>query len=153
MRTVLQRVTKASVKNIENPEIPAEHIGPGLVLLIGISDTDTEEILEKMCKKIVNMRIFEDENGKMNLSAKDISAQILSVSQFTLFANIRKGNRPSFFSAGKPEYAQKMWKKFNQMLRDEGIEVKEVQFGTHMQVELINDGPVTIFADTDADLN
>ena len=138
MRTVLQRVTKASVKNIENPEIPAEHIGPGLVLLIGISDTDTEEILEKMCKKIVNMRIFEDENGKMNLSAKDISAQILSVSQFTLFANIRKGNRPSFFSAGKPEYAQK---------------VKEGQFGTHMQVELINDGPVTIFADTDADLN
>ena len=153
MRTVLQIVTKASVKNIENPEIPTEHIGPGLVLLIGISDTDTEEILEKMCKKIVNMRIFEDENGKMNLSAKDISAQILSVSQFTLFANIRKGNRPSFFSAGKPEYAQKMWKKFNQMLRDEGIEVKEGQFGTHMQVELINDGPVTIFADTDADLN
>ncbi len=140
MKLVIQRVKKASVK-IKN-EIVAK-IDSGLLVLLGISVTDDESNIEWLTNKLVNLRIFEDKNGKMNLSVKDIGGKILLVSQFTLYANAKRGNRPDFLNAAKPEKAIPIYEKFIENLSKK-IEVKTGKFGAYMQVELLNDGPVTI---------
>ena len=146
MRALVQRVTRAHV-DIDGETVSS--IGKGFVILLGVGHDDGEEQADKLWAKISKMRIFEDENGKMNRSIKDIGGEILSISQFTLFADVRKGNRPSFVKAGKPEHANITWIKFNEALRSGGVPVREGRFGTHMRVGLINDGPVTITIDTD----
>lgn len=146
MRVVLQRVTHASV-TIENALF--SEIQQGLLLLVGISDSDTEEILQKVAKKCVELRIFEDTEGKMNLGLQDIQGSILSVSQFTLYADCKKGRRPGFSNAAKPDYATKMYDRFNTILKSYGVEVKTGIFGADMKVDLLNDGPVTILLDSE----
>lgn len=146
MRVVIQRVKHASVK------VDGSYTGKieqGFLLLVGIQDSDDDAILEKLAKKCAEMRIFEDENGKMNLSIKDVQGSILSVSQFTLYADCRRGRRPGFSDAGKPAYASKMYDRFNDILRGYDIEVQTGIFGADMKVELLNDGPVTIILDSD----
>lgn len=154
MKVVVQRVSEASVdvvNDLGTPDVTftPQQIGPGYVLLVGISDTDSDEQLEWMAHKILNLRVFEDAQGKMNQSIQQIGGEILSISQFTLFADVKKGNRPSFVTAGKPDHANLMWITFNELLRSGGIPVKEGRFGAHMRVGLVNDGPVTITIDTD----
>lgn len=141
MKTVIQRVSSANV--VVNDEIVGQ-IGKGLVVLLGISDEDTEEVVNKTVKKIINLRIFRDKNDKMNLSVKDIAGSILVISQFTLYADCKKGNRPSFINAGKPEYANKLYKYFIKEVEKQEIEVAHGIFGADMKVTLTNDGPVTI---------
>ncbi|OFX85923.1 MAG: D-tyrosyl-tRNA(Tyr) deacylase [Bacteroidetes bacterium GWF2_33_16] len=146
MRAVIQRVSKASV-SIENKIKSA--INTGLLLLIGIEENDTSEDINWLSSKIVQLRIFDDENGVMNLSVKDINGEILAISQFTLHAKVKKGNRPSYIQAAKPEIAIPLYNQFIQQLAiDLGKEIKTGEFGANMQVELINDGPVTILIDT-----
>ncbi|MCI2960611.1 D-aminoacyl-tRNA deacylase [Pediococcus pentosaceus] len=145
MRVVIQRVSKASVTIEENV---VGKVGTGFMLLVAFNDEDTDADLDFAVRKIVNMRIFEDEQAKMNLSINDVKGAILSVSQFTLFASTKKGNRPSFTKSGNPELASKLYDQFNAKLRATGIEVQTGQFGADMQVELVNDGPVTIVLDT-----
>ena len=155
MRIVLQKVSEGSVDVVDETSgevdttFEPQHIGIGYVLLVGVEDTDGAKQIDWLARKIANLRVFEDENGKMNRSIKDIGGEILSISQFTLFADVRKGNRPSFVKAGKPEHANITWIKFNEALRSGGVPVREGRFGTHMRVGLINDGPVTITIDTD----
>lgn len=146
MRTVIQRVTKASV-TIDG-KIHGK-IGKGFLILAGVCDADTEETAEKLASKIAKMRIFEDDAGKMNLSLDQVGGEVLSISQFTLFADCHKGNRPSFDKAGKPAHAEKLYLYFNDALRAHGLHVEEGIFGADMKVELLNDGPVTICLDTD----
>ncbi|KAA8434167.1 D-aminoacyl-tRNA deacylase [Weissella sagaensis] len=146
MRVVLQRVKSADV-SIENKVVG--QIDAGYVLLVAISDNDTEDELDYLVRKITKLRVFEDTIGKMNLSIEDISGQILSISQFTLYADTKKGNRPSFTKAGQPDFANKMYQLFNEKLRDTGLTVATGEFGADMQVQLINDGPVTIIFDTE----
>ena len=141
MKVVLQRVKEANV-TIDGQVHGA--IQQGYLLLVGIEDSDTMEMVEKMAKKCVECRIFEDENHKMNLSLKDINGAILSISQFTLLADCKKGRRPSFAKAGKPAHASKMYDLFNECLRRYDVEVQTGIFGADMQVGLINDGPVTL---------
>ena len=146
MRVVIQRVRKASV-NIDNECISS--INEGLLLLVGIEDADSEADIIYSAKKIINMRIFSDQDKKMNLSVRDITGDILSVSQFTLFADTKKGNRPSFTKAGAPSHAKNMYNKFNEILSKElGKEVQAGVFGADMEVNLFNDGPVTILFDS-----
>lgn len=145
MKVVMQRVKNASV-TIEG-NIYSE-ISEGLLLLVGIEDSDTDEMIEKMAKKCVELRIFEDENGKMNLGLQDIHGSILSISQFTLYADCKKGRRPSFTKAGKPEFSSMMYDKFNELLKSYDVEVKTGIFGADMKVALLNDGPVTIILDS-----
>lgn len=144
MRIIIQRVSKASVA-IEQEIVGA--IDQGLLLLVGVGPDDTAEDLAYAVRKIVNMRIFSDDAGKMNLSVKDIQGQILSVSQFTLFADTKKGNRPAFTGAAAPDMASQFYDTFNQALA-EHVSVATGQFGADMQVSLVNDGPVTIILDT-----
>lgn len=146
MRVVLQRVKHASV-TIEG-EIHGK-IEQGLLLLVGIEDADDDETLKKMAKKCIELRIFEDAAGKMNLGLKDVKGNILSISQFTLYADCKKGRRPSFTRAGKPAFATVMYDRFNQYLRSYDIIVEEGIFGADMKVELLNDGPVTILLDSE----
>jgi D-tyrosyl-tRNA(Tyr) deacylase len=146
MRVVLQRVKSADV-SIENKVVG--QIDAGYVLLVAISDNDTEDELDYLVRKITKLRVFEDTIGKMNLSIEDISGQILSISQFTLYADTKKGNRPSFTKAGQPDFANKMYQLFNEKLRDTGLTVATGEFGADMQVQLINDAPVTIIFDTE----
>ena len=141
MKTVIQRVSNANVK--VNEQIIGE-IEKGLVILLGISNNDTEKTIEQMAHKISNLRIFSDENEKMNLSIKDINGQILVISQFTLFADCKKGNRPSFTNAGSPEHANKLYEYFIKQIENQQIEVEHGIFGQNMKVSLTNDGPVTI---------
>lgn len=141
MRAVVQRVSKASV-TIDQEEVGK--IDQGLVILLGIHEKDTQDDVDYLVKKIAQMRIFEDEQGKMNRSVEDVEGQILSVSQFTLFADTKKGNRPSFISAARPETATPLYEAFNEGIRNRGITVATGQFGADMAVSLINDGPVTI---------
>ena len=134
MKVVLQRVSEASVDVVNelgtlDPTFEPQQIGPGFMILVGVTD-----------------------EGKMNRSIQDIGGEILSISQFTLFADVHKGNRPSFIKAGKPEHADLMWIKFNEALRSGGVPVKEGRFGAHMRVGLVNDGPVTIVIDTETDM-
>ncbi len=146
MRAVIQRVSKASV-TIDS-KIHSQ-INDGLLVLLGIEDADNDEDIEWLSGKIINLRIFNDEDGVMNVSVKDRNGDILVVSQFTLHASTRKGNRPSYIKASKPEFAIPMYEKFVQQLsHDFGKTVFTGIFGADMKVELLNDGPVTIVMDT-----
>ncbi|MGO0154125.1 D-aminoacyl-tRNA deacylase [Leuconostoc mesenteroides] len=145
MKVVLQRVNKASVK-VDNQVKGA--INKGYLLLVGVADGDEQADIDYLVRKIHNLRIFEDENGRMNRSIEDVSGTILSISQFTLFADTKKGNRPSFTKAGAPEFATVMYDQFNMSLRKSGLQVETGEFGADMQVSLTNDGPVTILFDT-----
>ena len=144
MRALIQRVNSASVKI--DGEIVGK-IGKGFLIFLGVYEEDTEEKIEKLTKKIVNLRIFNDENDKMNLSIKDVKGKILLISQFTLCADTRKGNRPSFVSAKNPKDANVIYEKTIESIRNEGIIVEKGIFGADMKVELLNDGPVTILLD------
>ena len=145
MRVVLQGVSHASV-TVEEKVIGK--IKRGFLLLVGVTHDDTMEDMEYLVRKIVQMRIFEDEEGKLNRSIQDIGGEILSVSQFTLYADTKKGNRPSFSKAAPGDVAIEMFEQFNGLLRDTGIPVETGQFGADMKVELLNDGPVTILLDS-----
>ena len=145
MKVVVQRSKKSKV-TINNKVNGS--INKGYVLLVGFTHGDTTDIVDKMINKILNLRIFEDENDKMNLSIKDIDGSILSISQFTLYADSKKGNRPSFINAMKPDEASKLYDYFNQEL-SKYIEVNTGIFGSDMKVEIYNDGPVTIILDSD----
>ena len=144
MRILVQRVGKAAVR--VNDQLISE-IGRGYLLLVGFCEEDNEEVLKKMAGKIVNLRIFEDENNKMNRSILDVGGEVLSVSQFTLYGDCRKGNRPSFIEAAKSEKARELYEHFNEIL-GEMVEVKTGIFQADMQVELVNDGPVTLMLDS-----
>jgi D-tyrosyl-tRNA(Tyr) deacylase len=146
MRAVIQRVQQASV--IINDRVKSS-ISQGLLVLLGIEDEDNHEDIEWLSGKIVRLRIFSDRNGLMNLSVGEVNGEILAVSQFTLHASTKKGNRPSFIKASKPGYAIPLYNDFlNQMEKDLGKPVKSGEFGAIMKVHLINDGPVTIVIDT-----
>ena len=146
MRVVVQRVSKASVV-INSDEIC--NINNGLLILLGIELNDSDEDIVWLTKKIINLRIFSDENGKMNHSVTDVSGEIIVVSQFTLHAKTKKGNRPSYINAAKPEIAIPLYEKFTDFLRKEsGLNVYTGKFGADMKVSLINDGPVTIILDS-----
>ncbi len=145
MRVLLQRVTKASV-TVNNETVGS--IGKGLVLLVGIGAGDTEADAQFLADKSANMRIFEDSDEKMNLSALELNCEILAVSQFTLYADVRKGRRPSFTDAALPEEALLLFQKFVGMLKATGLKVETGRFREHMHVEIHNDGPVTIMMDS-----
>ena len=146
MRFVIQRVTDASV-TIDG-EISGK-IGKGYLVLIGVADTDTKEIADKMIRKMIGLRIFEDEQGKTNLSLADVDGGLLLVSQFTLYANYKRGNRPSFIEAGKPDMANEMYEYIIEKCRESVDEVQTGEFGADMKVQLLNDGPFTILLDSD----
>ena len=146
MRFVIQRVTEASV-TIDG-EISGK-IGKGYLVLIGVADTDTKEIADKMIRKMIGLRIFEDEQGKTNLSLADVDGGLLLVSQFTLYANCKRGNRPSFIEAGKPDFAKEMYEYIIEKCRESVEEVQTGEFGADMKVQLLNDGPFTILLDSD----
>ncbi len=124
-------------------------IGAGLVILLGVKTGDKQAAAEYLVNKIVNLRIFEDENGKLNLSALDVGAELLVISQFTLFADTRRGRRPGFSDAARPEVSVPLYEKFVELLRQTGARVQTGRFGAHMLVEIINDGPVTIMLDSE----
>ena len=141
MKIVVQRVKKADVK--VDGEIVGK-IDKGFMVLIGVTHTDTKENADYLAKKLCKLRVFEDENEKMNLSLKDVGGKLLLISQFTLYANTADGNRPSFIEAAKPEQANEIYEYFCDKCKEQGIEVQKGIFGAHMDVSLINDGPVTI---------
>lgn len=145
MRLLIQRVKKARVV-AETQEVAA--IDQGLVVLVGISKKDTQADVQKCSAKLKALRIFEDGSGKMNLDIGQCRGAVLSVPQFTLYADLAGGNRPGFDQAAGKDEAMRWWLLFNQLLRDSGIRVEEGVFGSHMQVELVNDGPVTIWLDS-----
>lgn len=146
MRAVVQRVKDASVA-VDEVQVGA--IKEGLLVYLGVADSDDESVCMKMAEKLSKLRIFKDENDKMNLSVGDVKGSFLVVSQFTLYANIRKGNRPSYDEAGKPEHANMLYEYFIKVLRDKGFCVEHGVFGAHMHVCYENDGPVTILMDSD----
>ncbi len=146
MRFVIQRVSHASV-TVEERTIG--QIEKGFLVLIGVSEHDTKEIADKMIQKMVSLRIFEDENGKTNLSLSDVSGELLLVSQFTLYADCKKGKRPSFTRAGKPDMANAMYEYIISECQKKVNKVETGSFGEDMKVELLNDGPFTIFLDSD----
>lgn len=146
MRVLIQKTTNASVMIAGKT---AAHIQTGLLILVGIETVDTEQDILWLCNKIINLRIFNDEAGIMNLSVKDIAGDILVVSQFTLHASTKKGNRPSYIKAARPEIAIPLYEKFKTTLEKElGRPIQSGVFGADMQVQLINDGPVTILIDS-----
>ncbi|MTG97053.1 D-tyrosyl-tRNA(Tyr) deacylase [Myroides sp. BIT-d1] len=146
MKVVIQRVTRASV-TVEGNKIG--EIDKGLLVLVGVEDVDTEEDINWLSGKIVNLRIFEDENGVMNKSVKEVEGEVLLISQFTLHASTKKGNRPSYIRASKPDFAIPMYEKFiNKLESDLGKKIQTGEFGADMKVELLNDGPVTIVIDS-----
>ena len=146
MRAVVQRCLRAEVRidgSIVGP------IGRGFMVLVGVTEGDTKKEADLLAKKIAQMRVFEDAEGKMNLGLKDVSGAILSISQFTLYADCKKGNRPSFIKAARPETAEPLYDYFNELLRTQyGLQVETGRFGADMKVDFINDGPVTILLDT-----
>lgn len=145
MKAVIQRANNASVSVKE--DVVGE-IDNGFVVLLGVTHEDTEEDAVYLVNKLVNLRVFEDENEKMNLSLKDVSGQVLSISQFTLYADTRKGRRPNFLDAAKPDHANKLYKHFNQLVEQQGVRVETGEFGEMMNVQLTNQGPVTIILDS-----
>ena len=149
MRIVVQRCSRAEVR-IDGEVVGA--IGRGFMLLVGITDGDTRVEADQLAKKVAQMRIFEDAEGKMNLSLNDVGGAILSISQFTLYADCRKGNRPSFIRAARPETAEPLYDHFNRVLREQyGLQVETGRFGADMKVDFVNDGPVTIILDSAED--
>lgn len=146
MRFVIQRVKESSVK-VDQKIIG--QIGRGFLVLIGVSDSDTKETADKMIKKMTGLRIFEDSDGKTNLSLADVNGELLLISQFTLYANCRKGNRPSFIEAGAPDKANELYEYIIEQCRNKVPSVQKGQFGADMEVSLINDGPFTILLDSD----
>lgn len=145
MRVLVQRVKNARV-TVEQRIVAA--IRKGLLLFVGIGKDDSQDDIEYMCKKVVSLRVFEDQQCKMNLNVKQVEGQILSVSQFTLYADTGKGNRPGFDQSADPETAEKLWEDFNKLLKENGIVVQRGVFGARMDVDLINNGPVTIWLDS-----
>ena len=145
MKVVLQRVSEARV-TVEGEVVGA--IGRGLLLLVGIGQEDGEQDLAWMADKLAGLRIFEDEAGKMNLSVEDVGGDVLSVSQFTLYGDCRKGRRPNFMGAARPESAEALYGKFNELLRARGLRVETGKFGAMMDVALVNDGPVTLILES-----
>lgn len=145
MRIVVQRVKSAAV-TVEQKEVGK--IGPGLLLLVGVAESDTINDVEFVANKCSDLRIFQDKQGLMNLSVCDVNGEILSISQFTLLGDTRKGRRPSFINAAKPDKAEEFYNYFNQVLREKGLIVETGIFGAMMDVELINAGPVTIIVDS-----
>jgi len=143
----VQLVKGASVR-VDGREV--SRIERGLLLFCGFGHDDRMGDIEYMARKILNLRIFPDGSGRMNLNVRDIKGSLLSVSQFTLYADTRKGNRPGFDRSAEPGRARQYWQRFNELLREGGIDVKEGVFGAHMEVELINDGPVTVLLDSRA---
>lgn len=146
MRFVIQRVKHASVT------VEGELLGKiekGFLVLIGVSDSDTKEVADKMLKKMLGLRIFEDENGKTNLSLQDVNGSLMLISQFTLYADCKKGNRPSFIKAGKPDMASDLYDYIIMKCKDAGYPVEQGRFGADMKVELLNDGPFTILLDSE----
>ncbi len=146
MKVVLQRAKHASVT------VAGQTIGKidqGVVLLVGITHSDTEEDAVYLANKIANLRIFEDEQGKLNDSLLELEGEVLSVSQFTLYGDCRKGRRPSFTQAAKPDKAKVLYERFNELLRENGLTVETGEFGAMMDVQLTNDGPVTLILDTE----
>ncbi|NEU31566.1 D-tyrosyl-tRNA(Tyr) deacylase [bacterium LRH843] len=145
MRVVLQRTKEASVT------VSGEVVGKiefGFTLLVGVTHEDTKDDVEYLAEKIVNLRVFEDEDQKMNHSLKDVNGQILSVSQFTLYGDCRKGRRPNFMAAAKPDLAEELYNQFNETLKKKGFDVRTGKFGEMMDVTLVNDGPVTLILDS-----
>lgn len=145
MRIVIQRVSKASVSIDE--EVVGQ-IARGFMVLVGVEEADSQEDVDYLVRKTANMRIFEDEEGKMNISLKDVGGRVLSISQFTLHANTKRGNRPSFVDAARPDHSLPLYEAYNEGLRQEGLTVETGEFGADMQISLINDGPVTIIIDS-----
>jgi D-tyrosyl-tRNA(Tyr) deacylase len=145
MRALIQRVSEASV-TVDGSVVGA--IGPGFLVLLGITHDDGEAEASYLARKIAGLRIFEDEAGKMNRSLADVDGAVLAVSQFTLYGNARKGRRPSFVDAARPEQADSLYRRFCTLLRAEGVPVAEGVFQAEMQVALVNDGPVTLWLDT-----
>lgn len=146
MRFLVQRVTQASVE-VEHQVIGS--IGKGFLVFVGISNMDTEEIADKMVKKLIRLRIFEDENGKTNLDIRTVGGELLIISQFTLYADCRKGNRPSFIHAGAPDLADELYRYIIRRCRQEIAKVEEGSFGAEMKVSLLNDGPFSIWLDSE----
>lgn len=146
MKLVIQRVTHASV-TVDNNVIGK--IGKGYMVLIGVSDTDTKEIADTMLDKMIKLRIFEDENGKTNLSLADVGGELLLISQFTLYANCKKGNRPSFIEAGSPNHANALYEYIIEKCKERVDVVEQGEFGAEMKVELLNDGPFTVILDSE----
>lgn len=146
MRLVIQRSKEASV--IVSDKIVGQ-INSGLVILVGFTETDNEKIIDKMISKVINLRIFDDENGVMNRSLIDVGGSILSISQFTLYADTKKGRRPSYVKALRGEEATILYDKWNENLRKTGVSIETGIFGADMKVALINDGPITIFMDSE----
>lgn len=146
MKFVIQRVSKASVR-VEDKVIG--RIGKGFLILLGVSASDSEEIADKMVNKMIRLRIFEDENDKTNLSIRDVGGELLIISQFTLYADCKKGNRPSFINAGKPEDANRLYEYVIRKCREEIAIVEHGEFGAHMEVSLVNYGPFTVVLDSD----
>lgn len=146
MKLVIQRVTHASV-TVDNNVIGK--IGKGYMVLIGVSETDTKEIADKMLDKMIKLRIFEDENGKTNLSLADVGGELLLISQFTLYANCKKGNRPSFIEAGSPDHANALYEYIIEKCKERVDVVEQGEFGAEMKVELLNDGPFTVILDSE----
>ncbi len=145
MRAVVQKVSRGSVQ-VEGA--CAGQIEQGLLVFLGVTHEDTQQDARYLAEKIANLRIFEDEAEKLNLSVQDIGGAVLSVSQFTLYGDCRKGRRPSFTEAARPEQANELYEQFNQFLQQQGVTVETGRFQTHMLVELVNDGPVTILLDS-----
>jgi len=145
MRVVIQRAAKAEVRI--DGEVVGK-IGKGFMLLVGVTDGDTQADADYLAKKVAQMRVFEDAEGKMNLALNDVHGEVLSISQFTLYADCRHGNRPSFITAARPEVANPLYEYFNEQLRQYGLHVETGRFGADMKVDFINDGPVTILLDS-----
>lgn len=147
MKFVIQRVLNSSVK-VDGETIGS--IGKGFMVLIGVADTDTKDIADKLVDKMIKLRIFEDSEGKTNLSLSDVGGELLLVSQFTLYADCKKGNRPSFIKAGKPDFANEMYEYIISKCKTyDGLKVERGKFGADMKVELVNDGPFTIVLDSE----
>jgi len=145
MRALIQRVKRGKVT--VGGEVVGE-IGHGMVILLGVKEGDTEKEADFLAEKVVNLRIMADSQGKMNLSIKDIGGEILVVSQFTLYGDTAGGRRPSFIKAAKPDLAKRLYQRFIEKLKEKGIKVETGRFGEYMEVEIINDGPVTILLET-----
>ena len=147
MRFLIQRVTNADV-TVEDHSVGA--IGQGLCVFVGVSNTDTKEIADKMIRKLINLRIFSDENDKTNLNLSSVNGELLIISQFTLYADCKHGNRPSFIDSGKPDLAEELYEYIIAKCRESVLKVEHGEFGAVMKVSLVNDGPFTIWLDSEA---